>query len=207
MSEAKYVPDWGACGHNNHWTVSDHIEKEGACPLCELEALKLQIEELKGDLGRANENVSLLMGKLRDQLDSIIKDWKEAFEKHGFTLHLGLTAEQNAAEWAEKAKAQAGLNDEYRGALESIAITTTMDADRIKRYAQTVLDRKSEVTRVCACVGQGHTEDCEVGKSLKRVVPVPQAPPAKISHCMVLLCRGSVDCDCECLPCHAIKNF
>ncbi len=58
-----------------------------------------RISELEGDLGRANETVSLLLGKLRDQLDGIIKDWGEAFAKHGFILHRGLTPEQNAAEW------------------------------------------------------------------------------------------------------------
>ncbi len=48
MSE--YVPDFAACGHNNHWKIHDHIVREGFCPLCELKTLKTKLGKAKDAL-------------------------------------------------------------------------------------------------------------------------------------------------------------
>lgn len=68
-----------------------------------------RISKLEEDLDRANESVTLLLGKLRDQIMMVIKDWGEAFAKHGFILNPGLTPEQNAKEWADKTQEKARL--------------------------------------------------------------------------------------------------
>ena len=69
----------------------------------ELEAANLQVEELQKKLDRRDHDLYL--------------HWKEGFEKQGFTLHAGLTPEQNAAEWKEQTNR---LNEAMRSTLDTI---------------------------------------------------------------------------------------
>jgi chromosome segregation ATPase len=131
----------------------DELKKEEQDTRNQYTALKhsaaSRISELEACLGRANENVSLLLGKLRDQLDGIVKDWGEAFAKHGFILHPGLTPEQNAAEWKAQMQMTEKRNDQSALGQEMTPM------ERILMEA---------VNEFCSCGGAGPENGCVVCK-------------------------------------------